>query len=74
MNIKGTGSSHPKLTVTNHMLMNFMDTSNEWIVERTGITQRRVLSSEKLEDLATDASLKAIKDARTTAEKIDYII
>lgn len=74
MKIIGTGSAHPKCVVTNHMLEQFLETSNEWIVERTGITERRVISTEKLEDLACEAAMKALEDANLTPADIDFMI
>ncbi|MBQ2008461.1 MAG: ketoacyl-ACP synthase III [Alistipes sp.] len=74
MKIIGTGRAHPAKVVTNAMLEGFLDTSDEWIRTRTGITERRLISSERLEDLATEASLKAIEDAGLTPADIDYII
>lgn len=74
MRIIGTGRAHPAKVVTNAMLEGFLDTSDEWIRTRTGIQERRLISSERLEDLATEASLKAIEDAGLTPADIDYII
>ena len=74
MRIIGTGRAHPSKIVTNAMLEQFLDTNDEWIKTRTGIAERRVISSEKLEDLATEAALKAIADAGLTPKDIDYII
>ena len=74
MKIIGTGRAHPSKVVTNAMLEQFLDTNDEWIKTRTGIAERKVISSEKLEDLATEAALKAIEDAGLTPKDIDYII
>lgn len=74
MRIIGTGRAHPSKVVTNAMLEEFLDTNDEWIVTRTGMKQRRVISSERLEDLAAEASLKAIEDAGLKPTDIDYII
>lgn len=74
MRIIGTGRAHPAKVVTNAMLEQMLDTSDEWIRTRTGMSERRVISSERLEDLAAEASLKAIEDAGLRAEDIDYII
>lgn len=74
MKILGTGSAHPSLIVTNEMLENFLDTSDEWIRTRTGIRQRQLISDEKLEDLAVGAALKALKGAGLEAENLDFII
>ena len=74
MKIIGTGSAHPKCAVTNHMLEQFLETSDEWITERTGIKERCVVSTEKLEELAVEAANKALEDAGLTAADIDFII
>ena len=74
MKIIGTGRAHPAKVVTNVMLEQFLDTSDEWIKTRTGMSERRVITSEKLEDLAAEASLQAIADAGLKPTDIDYII
>ncbi len=74
MKIIGTGSEMPALTVTNDMLSEFLDTSDEWISTRTGIKQRRILSNDSLREIATKASLKAIEDAGLTPKDIDFIL
>ena len=74
MKIIGTGSAHPKCAVSNEMLEKFLETTDEWITERTGIKERCVISSEKLEDMATEAANKALEDAGLTAADIDFII
>ncbi len=74
MKIIGTGRAHPAKVVTNAMLEQFLDTSDEWIKSRTGMSERRVISSERLEDLATQAALQAIEDAGLKPADIDYII
>ena len=74
MKIIGTGSAHPKCAVSNEMLEKFLETTDEWITERTGIKERRVISTEKLEDMAVEAANKALEDAGLTAADIDYII
>lgn len=74
MKIIGTGSAHPQCCVTNTMLEQFLETNDEWITERTGIKERLVISSEKLEDLAVIAANKALEDANLTAADIDFII
>ncbi len=74
MKIIGTGSALPALTVTNKMLAGILDTSDEWITTRTGIKQRQIMSTERLEDLAANASLKALEDAGIKAKDLDFII
>ncbi len=56
------------------MLEQFLETNDEWITERTGIKERLVISSEKLEDMAVIAANKALEDANLTAADIDFII
>ena len=74
MKISGTGSALPKQIVTNEMLSQFLDTSDEWIKTRTGVSSRYVISDEKLEDLAAEAAEKALADAGIKAEDLDFII
>ena len=63
MKISGTGSVLPKKVVTNEMLSQFLDTSDEWIRTRTGVKSRHVISDERLEDMAIEAARKALDDA-----------
>jgi len=74
--ITGTGSYLPPTALSNKDLVaRGVDTSDEWIVERTGIRSRHIADdSQKASDLALEASLKAIAAAGITAEKIDLII
>ena len=74
MKISGTGSALPKKVVTNDMLAQFLDTSDEWIRPRTGVSSRFVISDERLEDLAAEAANKALADAGIKAEELDFII
>ena len=73
--IKGTGMFVPPNVITNHDLEKIMDTSDEWIRQRTGIQQRHWISEEcGSSDLALEASKMALDDAGWTAEDIDFII
>lgn len=74
MKIAGTGSVLPSKVVTNEMLSEFLDTSDEWIRTRTGVSSRHVISYEKLEDMAVEAALMALKDAGLQAGQLDFII
>ena len=74
MRIIGTGSMLPQKMVTNEQLSQFVDTSDEWIRERTGIETRCVLSTESLEELATEAAKQALDDAGILPTQLDYII
>ncbi len=73
--ISGIGSYVPEKILTNFDLSQMVDTNNEWIVERTGIEQRRIADkSQAASDLATIAAKRALEDAKTKAEDIDLII
>lgn len=74
MKIIGTGSALPEKVVTNEMLAGFLDTSDEWITTRTGIHTRRLLSKEKLRDLALKAAKAALESSGLRPEDIDYLI
>jgi 3-oxoacyl-[acyl-carrier-protein] synthase-3 len=72
--IKGTGSALPKKIVTNADLEKIVDTTDEWIVDRTGIRQRHVAEEETTNTLATEAAQKAMAAAGVEADDIDLII
>lgn len=73
--ITGTGSALPPTVVTNADLAGRLDTSDEWIVERTGIHQRRIAADGvKTSDLAVEAAEKAMAAAGVTAADIDLIV
>lgn len=74
MKIIGTGSALPKKVVNNDMLSDFLDTSDEWITTRTGISTRRIITDERFEDLATEAAAQAIDAAGLCPDDIDYIV
>lgn len=74
MKIAGTGCSHPIKIVSNELLSTMVDTNEEWIVTRTGIQERRVISEERLEDLAAEASRRALENAGMDIKDIDLII
>ncbi len=73
--IAGTGSYLPEKVVTNQDLEKTMDTSDEWIRERTGIRRRHVAAEgETCSDMALEAARKAIEMAEIDATDIDLII
>ena len=73
--IKGIGYYVPENVFTNFDFEKIIDTSDEWIRTRTGIIERRFASKEQAtSDLATEASLKAIKNAKINKEDVDMII
>jgi 3-oxoacyl-[acyl-carrier-protein] synthase III len=73
--ITGVGSYLPAKILTNAQLEKMVDTSNEWIVSRTGIKERRIAAEgEFTSDLGAKAALRALKMAGVTAGQIDLII
>ena len=73
--IVGTGSYLPQTILTNAELAARVDTSDEWIVERTGIRQRHIAAEgEFTSDLATAAALRALEAAGIDAAQVDLII
>ncbi len=75
--IRGTGRAIPSRLVTNEELSTIMDTSDEWIQQRTGIKQRYWIPEGETvgaSDLGLDASLKALDKAGWQAQDLDFII
>jgi 3-oxoacyl-[acyl-carrier-protein] synthase-3 len=74
--IAGIGHYLPERVVTNHDLEKLMDTTNEWIIERTGIEQRRFAdrATESTSTMGTEASLRALADAGVDVKDVDFII
>ena len=74
MRIIGTGSALPKKVVTNDMIAEFLNTSDEWISTRTGIKSRHVITDEKLQDLGAEAVMKALEMSGLSVADIDLFI
>lgn len=72
--ITGTGSALPGRIVTNKELEQLVETSDEWIRERTGIAERHVSVGETVVTLASEAAHKALEQAGKRAEEIDLIL
>ncbi len=73
--IAGTGSYLPEKILTNKDLEQMVDTTDEWIVTRTGIKQRHIAATDEFtSDLAYHASINAIASAKINPEDIDLII
>lgn len=73
--ITGIGSYVPERVLTNADLEKMVETSNDWIVGRTGIRERRIAADDEFtSDMAAKASQLAIQDAGVSAEDIDLII
>ncbi len=73
--ILATGSYVPEKILTNSDLEKMVDTSDQWITERTGIKERRIIGkNQNLSDLAFEASKKAIEKSKISINDIDIII
>ena len=73
--IEGVGAYLPKRVLTNDELSAIVETSDEWIRERTGIRERRVADEKEVtSDLATNAARDALSDAGLDASQIDLIV
>lgn len=72
--ILGTGSYVPSNIITNKDMEKYVDTSDEWIYSRTGIKERRIVSSQSTLDLAYIAAINAIESSKIDKESIDLLI
>lgn len=72
--VLGTGHYVPKQIITNHDLEKLVETSDEWIVSRTGIKERRKVTTETTHEMAFLASKMALEKANIDASEIDIII
>lgn len=73
--ILGTGFFVPEGVITNFDLEKLVETNNDWIVERTGIKERRrVDDGVPMSHLAIEAAKRALEDAKTSPEELDLII
>ena len=73
--VVGCGGYLPARVVTNAELAQRLDTSDEWIVERTGIRQRHIAADDELtSDLALNAAEAALRQAKMTAADIDLVV
>jgi 3-oxoacyl-[acyl-carrier-protein] synthase-3 len=75
VSITGLGCYVPERVLTNAELATMVDTSDEWIVERTGIRERRVAApDEAMTDLALPAARAALDQAQVKASEIDFLV
>jgi len=73
--IAGIGAYAPKRILTNHDLEKMVDTSDEWIVQRTGVRERRIADEgEAASDLGLRAAQQALDRADVEAEEVDFIV
>ncbi len=73
--IIGLGSYYPKKVLTNKDLEKMVETSDEWIVTRTGIKERRIAAKDEFtSDMGSAAAKRALKDANLKGSDIDFIL
>jgi 3-oxoacyl-[acyl-carrier-protein] synthase-3 len=73
--VLGTGSASPPRVLTNHDLERIVDTSDDWIVQRTGIRERRIADDGvATSDLALEASRRALEAAEVDPKDLDLIV
>lgn len=72
--IIGTGRCLPERILSNEEISEMVDTSDEWIVSRTGIRNRRIATSETMSDLCINAAKSALLNSNTQPEELDLII
>lgn len=74
MTIRGTGTYLPELTVDNHQMSGIVDTSDAWILSRTGISSRHLTAGESTADMGEAAARRALEAAGIAAEELSAII
>jgi len=72
--ILGTGSCLPQRSVTNEDLSELLDTSDEWITQRVGISERRICTTETTTDLSVGAATGALEMSNTSPGDLDLIL
>lgn len=72
--IQGTGSYVPEKVVHNSDLAKTIDTSDEWIRERTGIERRHIIEEDTTVSMAAKAAERALENAGITAQEVDLIL
>ena len=73
--IIGTGSYLPERVLSNHDLEKLIDTSDEWIITRTGMKERRIAKDDEFtSDMGTTVAKLALNNAKLSPEQIDFIL
>lgn len=72
--IAGVATFFPEKRLTNYDLEKFLDTSDEWITQRTGIKERRILTNKPLSYMATQAVKKLIEETSINPEDVDLLL
>ena len=72
--ICGTGACVPEKVLDNHKIAEFVDTSDQWIRERTGVLRRHVAEKETAVSMGTEAARQAIEESGISSGEVDLII
>lgn len=72
--ICGTGSYIPSYTMDNNDIARLVETSDEWIRERTGVVRRHIIRDETTVSMAAEAAKRALEDAGVSPEELDLIL
>ena len=72
--ICGTGSYAPSYTMDNNNIAKLVETSDEWIRERTGVERRHIAGKETTVSMAVEAGRRALANAGTAPEEVDLIL
>lgn len=72
--ISGTGSYIPATVLDNHHMAQMVETSDEWIRERTGVVRRHIIREENTVTMAVEAGRRALADAGIQPEQLDMIL
>ena len=72
--IRGTGACVPKRVMDNDEIAGFVETSDEWIRERTGVERRHIAEEETTVSMAVEAGRQAVEEAGVSPEEIDIIL
>lgn len=72
--ICGTGSYIPHYTMDNNAIANLVETSDEWIRERTGVVRRHIVTEETTVSMASEAGRRALANAGVSAQELDLIL
>lgn len=72
--IRGTGACVPERILDNKEIAGFVDTSDEWIRERTGVRRRRIVEKETTVSMACEAGRQAVEEAGISPREIDMIL
>lgn len=72
--IRGTGACVPKRVMNNDEIAGFVETSDEWIRERTGVERRHIAEEETTVSMAVEAGRQAIEESGISPEEIDMIL